>query len=442
MARDPEAIIVGAGLAGLAAGVDLAEQGIKVLVLEKRETLGGRASSFKDPKTGQSVDNGQHLFMGCYTQTLEFFNKIQALDKLEFQKTLLLNYFEPGGRQSHLACPNLPAPLHLLWGLLSFKPLTFFSKVAVFRAGSKLSRGNTGSAKTVREWLEQEKQPQATRKYFWEPLVLATLNTGLQRASVRLLATVLKAGVMAGGKYSRLGFARTGLSQLYAEGAKKFIEDRGGRVESKASVQNFVVSKSRVVGIKMYGGRVLPCPAVISSVTPHDLRSLLPVSLQTSGQPFHYLKGLHSSAILSVHLWLDREAVPLEWAGMLGTSVQWIFNKKRMFRQAEGDYLSLVISDADKFMRMKSSDIAALAVKDLQKVFSSARGARVLRHWVVKEPFATLSADPKVQALRPGCRTNLKNLFLAGDWTDTGLPATMESAVKSGRIAAKAVMDR
>src|SRR5579872_1263372 len=171
----PDILVVGGGFAGLSAGVECAEKGARVLILEKRSILGGRASSFTDAKTKESVDNGQHLFMGCYHHTLRFLEKIGARPKVEFQKNLSVTYLEPNGKKSFLSCPALPAPLHLVAGFLRFQPLTFTEKISILMAGNRLARHTHGEKGLVSEWLSSERQSTASIKYFWEPLVLATL---------------------------------------------------------------------------------------------------------------------------------------------------------------------------------------------------------------------------------------------------------------------------
>jgi len=386
------------------------------------------------------VDNGQHLLMGCYRNTMSFLDKIGAAHKVGFQKNMSVSYIEPGKGRFALSCPPLPSPLHLVAGLLRFPTLGLGEKIGILTAGNRLAKQEHDENEKVGEWLVRERQSPASVKYFWEPLVLATLNASTAEASVRLLGQVFRLAFLSGAKNSTMGFARVGLSRLYTEDARSYLEARGGQVLREATVDRLELdAKGRVSGVRLRNGRTLKAAKVISAVPHFALQKLIPISLQKEGEPFGYLPSLWSSPILSIHLWLDREVTGESWAGLIGTDVQWVFNKKRIFAEGEGNYLSLVISHAVDYLKVPAKTILKKALGELEQAFPGAKGAKVLHAVTLMEANATLSAHPAVQKLRPQSKTVLENFFLAGDWIDTGLPATIESAVLSGKMASQAL---
>ena len=438
----PDVLVLGGGLAGLAAAVDLAQKGARVTLLEKRAVLGGRASSTMDRKTGHSVDNGHHALMGCYRHTLDFLQKIGTRDKVIFQKSLALDFCEPGCSSLRLSCPKLPGPFHLLFGLFGYGALTIREKIQLLRAGIKLTNNKLPPDMTVSTWLALETQTPKSIKYFWEPLVLATLNAHLTSASVRLLAKVFEQGLAAGPRASALGFSTVGLTHLYADDAARVIMKNKGHIERSQAVYQIIIKQGIARGVRLSDGTILQAGVVISAIPYFSLYPILPPDLTRAGGYFNYLTQLRSSPILSIHLWLDRVITSLPWAALLGTEIQWVFNKAKLFLPGEGDYLSLTLSAADRYVKKNKEQLVKMALEDLRKLFPEARKARVKHSVAFMERNATLSADPKTRSLRPGVQTDISGFLLAGDWVDTGLPATMESAVLSGQKAADLILQQ
>ncbi len=444
-------IIVGGGFGGLAAGVALSEQGHHVTLLEKRKHLGGRAYSFLDPKTNCLVDNGQHLFMGCYRETIAFLKQIGCLDRLAFQDRLHVDYLDATNGLTTFNCPNWPAPLHLLAGLWKTKGLRFADKLSalymgrVLRATSETPETNA----TVTAWLDQHRQSANLKTRFWNPIAIATLNESPDTASATMMAKVVQAAFGGSRADSRLGIARVGLSDLYTDAARRFIEARGGHVRTATQAEALVIESGKVVAVEVKGGEHLTADAFILAVPHTALLALLP-DRQRRGE-FAALSQLAYSPILSLNLWFDRPLIEHQFVGLLGTKIQWLFNKDLIAGNSMNQgfasqpssprphHLAIIISAAREFMNWRKEQLIELALKELGELLPASRAAHLLHSLIVKEREATIAHTVASDALRPASRTSVTNLFLAGDWINTGLPATIESAVLSGRLAAQLV---
>jgi squalene-associated FAD-dependent desaturase len=445
----------GGGFAGLAAAVRLAGAGARVTVLERRGVLGGRAYSFVEPESGAVLDNGQHLFMRCYRETLAFLETLGTADRIAFQRRLAIEFVGADGRTARLDCPPLPAPLHLVAGLLRFDGLGLADRLRMLRVGAALAAaaraGEAATARlealTVEAWLASLGQSAASRRLFWDPLTLATLNDGPDIASARWLVAVLRRAFLDGARAGDLGFATVGLSGLYTEQARAYVEARGGTVRTRAAVAALEVAGDRVVAVRLApgeshapgdglssdarGGARLPADAVVAAVPHHALPALLPPEIATR-PPFAGLAGLGASPIVSFHLWYDRPLTDRSFLGLLDSPLHWLFNR--------GSHVTVVTSGARTLIDLTRNELTALAAREVERLVPGARGARLVRAHVIKERYATPSLAPGAGALRPGPRTPLANLVLAGDWTATGLPGTIEGAVASGHTAAAALI--
>jgi hydroxysqualene dehydroxylase len=442
----PDVIIVGAGFAGLSAGAALAEAGARVLVLDARPQLGGRATAFADRATGELVDNGQHVLFGCYRETLAFLDRIGALDNVRRQNTLTVPYLDRAGHRSVLTCPRLPPPLHLLGGVLMWGAIPIADRLAALRIGPPLQRARRQLAATgrvvvhgdvtVSSWLRRYGQRRALTEWLWEPLAVAALNQSpdeaLAEPFVRVLAEMFGPDVDA----AAMVLPSRPLNLMYAEPARAFIERRGGQVRTGA-LARIVADDRAVAGVDVRGER-FSAPAVISSVPWHAMRTIfgdqVPPSLQ------HLVAGaaaMTSKAIVTVNLWFDRRVMDELFVGLPGRDMQWVFDKRLAFG-SDASHLSLVASGADALAAERSDDLVSRAAAEVKDALPGARAATLLRGTVVREKHATFSLA-KGQPARPGTGTAVKGLLLAGDWTDTGLPGTIESAVVSGHLAAQAV---
>jgi squalene-associated FAD-dependent desaturase len=439
-------LIIGGGLAGLSAGVALAESGYKVELLERRAFLGGRAYSFIDQSSGEVVDNGQHLMMGCYRETFQFFSRLGTLDKLQFQPQARVDFLDEKLGQTTLLCPSWPAPLHLIGGLFKLKGISLADKLRALLVGSALQVKN-GKVKskfgnlTVDEWLNSCKQSPLMRERFWDPFSIATLNEDPKVAAASLLVTVLQQAFGGTKEDSTMVTAKVGLSELYTNQAKEFIESRGGKISLRAVVSKINIQGNNCQGVTLNNGQTLTADTYISAIPYFALRPLLSESLFDTMEYFKQWKNITSAPIVSIYLWFDRSVTELGFAGMLGTKLQWLFNKDVIFARSNRDQqlLTFVISAAHEYASLPKEKLVEMAIKDIHKVLPKATQAKVLNSLVIKEHNATFSASLLAEKSRPEPTTPINNLFLAGDWTNTGLPATIEGAVLSGHRCAKEI---
>ena len=432
-------VIIGGGFAGLSAGVELSERGFEVLLLERRRHLGGRAYSFTDTRTGDPVDNGQHLFMGCYTHTIAFLKKIGCLEKLKFQEQTHIDFLDAGRRPDSFDCPPLPAPFHVLAGLFLLKGLTLGDKLRTLHMARALrDRAAENAALSVSKWLKKYHQSERINERFWHPMTIATLNESPEVASSKMMRVVLQEAFGKGREASALGIASVGLSDLYTDSAQQFIEARGGRIRFLSHVARFRIAGGRVVAVELKTGETIETDHLISSVPPAVLWQLLDDDLRTG--ELKSVEKLTSSPIISINLWFDRPLVDKPFIGLLGTRLQWLFNKEVILRTANGSHqLALIISAAHAYTDWTKNQLVDMAVGELHQLLPESRDAELVHSAVVKERDATLSHTVASDTLRPGAKTSIPNLVLAGDWTDTGLPATIESALLSGKRAAELV---
>jgi squalene-associated FAD-dependent desaturase len=448
---DPrDVVVIGGGFAGLSAGVALAEAGFRVAVLERKPKLGGRAYSFQDPEGGDWVDNGQHVLMGCYTQTLDFLKKIGTYDQLVFRDRIEMEMVASNGERGRLKAGRLPGPLHMVSALMGYSMLSMGERVSVLMAGARMmALGRFGRKRlentTVAAMLKRLGQSDHACQCFWFPLAIATLNEEPDKASAALLAEVWKRAFFSRRSDSAFVYSKVGLSDLYCGAAEQFIEQRGGMVASHTGVETLEMDGDHTVGcVRLRDGKKLEAANFIAAVPAGPLLAMLSAPMQED--PFFArLAQLRPSPIICVHVWLDRDVIDCAFVGFIGSTTQWLFNKRAIFAQRgeeQGGYLSFVISGARALVDRSNEELLDLVLDDLHRMIPASREAKLIKALVIKEKQATIAPDCESHQLRPGADTPIDNLFLAGDWIQTGLPATIESAVISGRAAAAAVQKR
>ncbi|MFI5350396.1 MAG: hydroxysqualene dehydroxylase HpnE [Elusimicrobiota bacterium] len=433
-----DVLILGGGFAGLSCAAALAERGRKVLVLEKKPHLGGRAYSFDE--AGLEIDNGQHLFMGCYHATRRFLKKIGTENRLEIYRDVVVDYAEPGGRKDRLDCPSwLPAPLHLAAGLLGLKGVPLMDKTALFAFDSALKSMAKGEIPdrvekmTVRQWLTSLGLSPLFQTRFFDPAAIGILNDKPEVASAAGFVQALREMFFTGRESSRFALANTGLSGLYTDAARDFIEKRGGRVISTAKAAGLIEEGGRVRGAITDMGSRFEAHHTISTLPPWELKKLtLPSALRGSWE------NLVAAPIVGATLKLDRPVMTERFIGMLNTETHWVFNKSRIHGlNGEGQTIAAVISGAHEQIGYSPENILRVVARDLLSCLPDFAKAKVLASKIVKEPFATLSPVPGAEALRPLPGAGMPGFSFAGDWTRTGFPATIESACVSGERAAE-----
>jgi squalene-associated FAD-dependent desaturase len=439
----PDVVVVGGGFAGLSAAALLAERGARVLVLDARPQLGGRATAFRDRHTGELVDNGQHVLFGCYRATLAFLRRIDALENVRMQPSMEIAYRDLQGRRSVLKCPALPSPLHLLAAVLSWEPIPWLDRLAALKLAGPLGRARTELRQsghvsavppgTVSEWLVAHGQRPKLRAWLWDPLAVAALNQSPDVAAaapfVRVLAEMFGTDPTA----ASLVLPLKPLHQMYAEPARDFIRARGGDVRVNA-LARVIVERGRVHGVEVRGDRI-DASRVILAVPWFALRTVFgPVAPPELAPVIAAGSAMESMPIVTVNLWYDRRVMDELFVGLPGREMQWVFDKRLAFG-GEASHLSLVSSGAERLTSLPADELIALAAREVAEALPSARLATLQRGTVVREKQATFSLAPG-QPVRPGPETRVDGLWLAGDWTDTGLPGTIESAVVSGHLAA------
>jgi squalene-associated FAD-dependent desaturase len=441
-----DAVVIGAGFAGLSAATALAERGRRVLVLEARPTLGGRASAFTDPATGERVDNGQHVFFGCYHETFRMLRRVGSHAGLALQPRLSIGIVDAGGVGSTLACPPLPPPFHLLAGVMTWSAIGWGDRLAILRLAATLSalrrpgaseRVRTTAGETVRQWLVRHGQTPRLVALLWEPLAVAALNQSIDTSSARSFLQVLAGLFGPDARDSALAIARKPLDELYAQPARAYIENRGGSVRVQASAE---VHCSRTLSVSIARADQVTCPIVICAVPWYSLADVFPDPPAALIPVLDAAVRTDPSPIVTVNLWLDRAVTDQPFVGLPGRAMQWVFDKRALFGD-QASHLSLVSSGAEGLVGRSNGELVDLAQTELCAAFPIARAAIVRRAVVVREKRATFSVAPG-QPARPGTRTGVPGLFLAGDWIETGLPATIEGAVLSGHAAAAAALDQ
>jgi hydroxysqualene dehydroxylase len=442
-----DVVVLGAGCAGLTAAVGLARRGARVLVLEARGKLGGRATSFVDRATGELVDNGQHVLLGCYHETLRLLETLGALDRVVRAPSLDAPFVDEAGNWSRLHCPPLPSPWHLVAGVLRWRGLSWSDRLSVFRLARVLraARGRppheaaamAPADQTVAQWLAAHGQGDRLRAMLWEPLALAALNQDIRVASASAFLPVL-AGVFGPDPAdAAVVLPRVPLDEMYAEPARAEIERLGGEVRANA-LAHVAFDGERLAGIDVRGERVA-APQVVVATGWFSLASVLRDGGPAVADLVRRASATAASPIVTVNLWFDRAVIDEPFVGLPGRRMQWVFDKQRIFGAGRASHLSLVSSGAQDIVRMSNDPLVALALDEVLGALPAARRARLERAVVVREPNATFSLAPG-QPARPGVRTTVEGLYLASDWVDTGLPATLESAVVAGRLAASAAL--
>lgn len=426
-------------------------------VIEEAPRLGGRATAFTDRESGLRLDNGQHALFGCYRETYDFLRVLGTADLAPLDATLTLTMADAGGRTFTLRCPASRPPLHLVRGVLSWKAIPLRDRAAalrlatlmwtVRREGAAAAAAWVPSHLTVAEWLSQQGQPASLCEWLWHPLAYAALNQDPGVAAAQPFVRVVGELFGSAPDASSIGLPSVPLDELYAEPAARFIEDRGGFVRRGVSARVDLDpsgGQNRVVA----GREVLTPRAIISAVPWHAFGRLFhgpaPARL---GAIVDAAARLGSAPIVTVYLWFDRPVMSARQIGFVGTAFHWVFNRNKdvgsLFeddqqKDSRRPY-SLVASGAEALLRQGNEELATLAERELRMCLPGAASAVCLRALVVREARATFSLAPDAPP-RPRTQTAVPGFFLAGDWTDTGLPGTIESGVISGHRAADAAM--
>jgi squalene-associated FAD-dependent desaturase len=437
-----DAIVIGSGCAGFSAATALSESGARVLVVEARPGLGGRATAFRDPETGERVDNGQHILMGCYADTFRFLDRIRAGDRVTWQTGLKVPMIDRRGHQSVLSLPALPPPLNFLAGVLAWDALSWRERFSVLRIGPAIrSSANAGEQAgqlrrdklglSVRAWLEQNGQAPRLCEMLWEPLALAALNQSIDQAEASTFIRVLQRVFGPDPSAAALVLPSVPLDELYAEPARDWLVARGSEVRVNAPAK-VLIENGRVRGVRIRQ-ETIEAPIVISTVPWHAFHALFddpPASLK---ETIDNATALASLPIVTVNLWFDRAVMDEPLVGLPARHFQWVFDRRALVG-ASMSHLSLVSSGAEAIVAKTNDEITAIALAEVREALPAARAAGLRKSAAVREKRSTFSLAADAPP-RPKTRTAIGGFLIAGDWVETGLPATIESAVISGRLA-------
>ncbi|MFZ0477781.1 MAG: hydroxysqualene dehydroxylase HpnE [Terriglobales bacterium] len=455
--RQQTIAIAGGGLAGLAAGCALADAGFRVTLFERRPYLGGRASSYQHPGTGEIVDNCQHVLLGCCTNLIDFYRRTGVEKKIKWYDRL--TFLEPGGRASVIGPSALPAPLHTAPSFLRASCLSFSDKISISRAMMALAPAvPEDRGKSFLDWLRRHGQTGQAIERFWKTILVSALNEDLDKVSVPYAAQVVRESFLKSAAAGRMGLPTVPLTELY-NAAGDYIRARGGEIELRAGVESF---RGVDDGVSVVTNGAEQQFDYLVMAVPFDVAARMLPDNADAADLTAALGEFTTSPITGIHLWFDREISELDHAVLLDRTIQWMFHKSRIIesriiesriresrnREAQsqednekrtGSYVELVVSCSRGLIKKSKEEIVELAVRELREFFPRAWEATLVKSTVIKEVHATYSPVPGIDRIRPKPETSWPRVFLAGDYVATGWPATMEGAVRSGYLAAEAL---
>jgi squalene-associated FAD-dependent desaturase len=437
----PRVVVVGGGLAGLSAGIGCADAGAEVTLLEARTRLGGATFSFR--RGGLWIDNGQHVFLRCCSAYRAFLRRIGTEADTALQDRLAIPVMDEEGRRAVLRRSNLPAPLHLATALASYPFLSPVERARTVPAALALARMDPDAPalddRSFGDWLEQRGQSAAAIEALWNFFALPTLNIAAGQASLALAVKVFRTGLLSSRDGADVGYATVPLSRLHGDAGAAALKRAGATIRLRTAVRALRVGSAngRSTLEVASDGRTWEADAVILAVPHDDAAGLLPPGAIASPER---LGALGASPIVNAHVVFDRRVMSEAFVAGVRTPVQWVFDRTNPSGLESGQYLAISISGADVEIDERTEVLRDRLLPALGRLFPRAREARVERFFVTREHAATFRQAPGTNALRPSTRTAIPGLSLAGAWTDTGWPATMEGAVRSGVLAAREAM--
>lgn len=423
-------IIIGGGAAGLAAGVGLVSRGMDVTIFEGRPFLGGRLYSFLDPETGDVIDNGQHLLGGFYYRTFELLSKIGMGASVERQRQLEVKFIKGSGSKYWFRVPRVKMPYGFALGLLEYSKFPKWSLLRLLANNKKIKKAPL-PGQTADAWLRGLGQSGGAISNFFRPLILATLNAEPEVVAAVLFQQMLQTILESREGDAVLAYSKVGLSQLVAEPAAKYIKSKGGKILLLNKIKSLNLEGGGIKSVTDDTGKEITADVYISAVPPDALAKIIPEGIVENLDVFEY------SPIVSVDIWFETSVMKDIMMGFLDGPFHWCFDKSKIFGSVgRYPYVSMIVSAANKEILLDKAVLIKMAVDEVRKKFRWCSQAAVLHARVIKEKKATVLLTPEANSKRPGTRTGLDNFYLAGDWVNTGLPATIESAVVSGFGAA------
>ena len=424
--------VVGGGIAGITAALSAAKLGRRVTLMEKRSRLGGRLGSFLDKRTGCQFDLGAHLIIGGYTNTLKLLKMIDIRDAVDIQRNLFIPFHHPEMGRSELRAAGLPSPFNFLAGIFNFRLLTMRERINLTKRLKKLASTNPLPPQTAQEWLHSASRNEY--EWFWKPLIISALNCYPEDVDIRMLRVILVKGFM---KRGGLGVFLQSEEEIFHNSALKALKRERVTVKLGQPVRGLKISKGRIQSLFMDSGESVQADNYIFALPPDALGKVFGSEIPAIGLNLD-LSAFQYSNIVNVHLIFERRIFEEEFGCILDTLPQWFFHRRWSDVSDKGEVYSLVISAAERAIP-PGCDIIKVCLNDLKRCGADLRGNRLLYHKIVNNKKATVKISPDIVNKRPGVMTDLANLYLAGDWVDTGLPPTIESAVLSGFRAGEAV---
>ena len=441
----PRVVVIGGGLAGLAAASALVNRGLDIELLESRPRLGGRASSFNDPVTGEMVDNCQHVSMTCCTNLGHFCEKVGTADLFRVEPSVV--FLSPEGKVSRLNADWLPAPFHLTLSFLRANYLTFTEKMRVAYGLACLRSARSDRAnESMESWLKRHGQTARTIERYWGTVLVSALNERLDRMDVSHARKVFLDGFLRHRRGFQMEIPLVPLGEFYGKRLESWLEEKQVRVRLSTGVRSIETDdEGDVTGVVLRSGETVAADFVVVAVPFDRVDAILGEKLVNAIPGLSRLDEFESSPITGIHLWFDREVCPFEHVVTVGRRIHWVFNHTALQRRLpsekpEGQYLQLVISASYDLLKLDKGAILKLVIDELHEIWPESREAKLIRWWVVTEHGATFAVRPEIDAIRPDQKTPIDGLYLAGDWTKTGWPATMEGAVRSGYLAAEGIL--
>ncbi len=439
-------LIIGGGIAGLATAVRLIQIGIKPIVHEKRPFLGGRAYSFTDSDTGTEIDNGQHVFIGACDQFQQYIADIGASDQIRLEKRIGFPVLKHG-KISWIKARKLPGPLANLSALLGYKHVSLVGKFRILWGllSIKMTRLGVTSPHDLfsfDDWLRDHGQTDETIRNFWNLIILPSLNDDIESVSAHTGIELFKIALLGSAKNPAMGIPLSGLSTLVGENAKKFIEGHGGEIRTGIDVQSLEIAKGRISGVRTAKDQLIEGEAIVSAVPASAMTPLLPSGSSELEDFFTPAESVRTAPIVAIHIWYDRPVMTDKFVATIDSPLQWVFNETDLKSRDEiGQHIVISLSGAWKWQDKSKNQLREIFTEEMANTFPAAKDAYVEKFAVVKMLEATFQVAPNSRKQRLSQRTPLPGFYLAGDWTDTDWPSTMESAVRSGNLAAKYIAE-